>query len=97
MLASWTIEGMERRWIEVARRCKLTDLWMSECGVGCAEHGKESWGRQVAAGAPVSDLGNLWSEVESRLGGRYGSIGDLLAVRHLGSVWGETPPPVYDP
>lgn len=45
LLAFWIIEGMERRWIEVVRRCKFIDLWMSECGVGCVEYGKESWGR----------------------------------------------------
>lgn len=50
----------------------------------------------MVVGVLVSDLGNLWSEVESRFGGRYGFIGDLLVVRYLGSVWGEILFLVYD-
>lgn len=72
---------------------RFKELGVSTCSGRCGEERKESWGYWVAAGSPALDLRHMESEVKSRFGGIGQPTGDLLAVRYLGNIWVETPPP----
>lgn len=75
-LASWSVDLRGR---------ELTDLGSGEYGVGRGRRAGGG-GAQPAARAPSWTWGQ-GGVVESRLGGRSRSPGDLLGARHLGSTW----------